>query len=251
MGANSGPLTQRDHIFYEQRHDVTTFLRVHAISGIMDFYDYGPEAVGMSYFNDLNTDGVPVDGEPDVVDPGAIAWEMVSGPQGTVIISHSVTTDIDPFSYTSYYSDDETPSVIQCTGDEFEYAASGLWIDQAIPNTDPYLGPHNILISRRIVYYGSPSESVASAVLRHDQAQTPLVLSVEPFEPMPGDFNGDGIIDLADYFHFADCLSGPETLPSPTEPTTAQNCLAVFDFDGDDDVDLVNYAEFMGKFVNP
>ena len=31
IGANSGPNTQREHIFYEQREDIRTFLRVHAI----------------------------------------------------------------------------------------------------------------------------------------------------------------------------------------------------------------------------
>jgi hypothetical protein len=54
MGANSGPLTQRDHLFYEGRQDITTFLRVHAIPGVMDLYDYSPGAIGMIYHNDLN-----------------------------------------------------------------------------------------------------------------------------------------------------------------------------------------------------
>jgi hypothetical protein len=39
MGANSGVYTHREHRFYQRRHDVTTFLRVHAIPGVMDFFD--------------------------------------------------------------------------------------------------------------------------------------------------------------------------------------------------------------------
>ena len=33
IGANSGPLTVRQHVFYERREDITTYLRVHAIPG--------------------------------------------------------------------------------------------------------------------------------------------------------------------------------------------------------------------------
>ena len=44
IGANSGPLTQREHIFYEQREDVRTFLRVHAVPGPWDFFDYSSAA---------------------------------------------------------------------------------------------------------------------------------------------------------------------------------------------------------------
>ena len=60
IGANSGPNTQREHIFYDQREDVRTFLRVHAIPGIMDFFDYSPRgrATGMIYSNDKNPTGV-------------------------------------------------------------------------------------------------------------------------------------------------------------------------------------------------
>ena len=51
IGANSGPLTQRDHIFYARREDIRTFLRVHAIPGVLDFFDYSSAAIGMTYRN--------------------------------------------------------------------------------------------------------------------------------------------------------------------------------------------------------
>ena len=47
LGANSGTYTQREHIFYRSTERVQTFLRVHDIPGIMDFYDYSPAAIGM------------------------------------------------------------------------------------------------------------------------------------------------------------------------------------------------------------
>jgi hypothetical protein len=185
MGANSGPLTQRIHLFYEGRQDVATHLRVHAIPGVMDLMDYSPAATGMSYYNDLNTGGVTVDGIPDTVTAGAGEWEMVTGAQGSVIIVHAFETDIPGFAATSYYSDDSTPSVAQCTGDAFEYATSGAWVAQGIPNTDPSQGAFNVMTSRRTVYYQAPGASVQDASRRRDQAATPLDVSVRPFGASP------------------------------------------------------------------
>jgi len=186
MGANSGPFTQRLHLFYGQRHDVTTFLRVHEIKGIMDLYDYSPDAVGMSYYNNLNTGGVTVDGQGDTVSLGELTWEMVTGPQGTLVVSHSLETNIDPFAYTSYYSDNDDPSETQCTGDEFEYAESGDHVNQTIPDTNP--PSPRYLNTTRIVHYESPSQAVGLAEERHDQAMTPFALTVyqyAPDDPLP------------------------------------------------------------------
>ena len=36
IGANSGPYTQRTHVFYAQREEIRTDVRVHAIPGVMD-----------------------------------------------------------------------------------------------------------------------------------------------------------------------------------------------------------------------
>ncbi len=59
---------------------------------------------------------------------------------------------------------------------------------------------------------------------------------------VPGDFDADGDVDLADYAGFADCMSDPGEAPSPTPPTTAQECLEAFDIDADADVDLRDFA---------
>jgi hypothetical protein len=185
MGANSGPLTQRRHVFYEGRQDISTFLRVHSIEGVMDVYDYSSGASGMAYYNDLNTAGVPVDGSPDVVATGALSWEMVAGVQGSLIVAAVLETDISGLSYTSYYSDDSTPSVTQCTGDAFEYATSGVWVDHGIPNTDPSLGAFNVLTGQRVIYYESPGLTPAAAALRYDQATTPLEVTTRPYVSDP------------------------------------------------------------------
>jgi hypothetical protein len=200
LGANSGPLTQREHLFYARREDVSTFLRVHAISGVMDLFDYSPAATGMVYFNDLNLSGVDVDGVPDVVTPGALTWEMVTGLQGTLIMPGTVVTDIPGFAYTSYYSDDRRTPVTQCTGDAFEYATSGLWVDQPIPNTDPNLGAAYIMTARRTVYYDAPDQTTDLAALRAQQALHPLGAAAEPYAPCPWDCgDGDGAVSVVDF----------------------------------------------------
>lgn len=55
----------------------------------------------------------------------------------------------------------------------------------------------------------------------------------------------------SDYSTFVDCLSGPETTPSPIPPMTVQTCLNVFDFDGDLDVDMADFAEFQTTYTGP
>jgi len=181
MGANSGPLTQRRHIFYQGRQDLSTFLRVHAIPGMMDMFDYSPAASGMTYYNSLNTSGVPVDGVPDSVTAGMPSWEMITGAQGTLIISGIIETDIGSLTITSYYDDDTSPTYTQCTGDAFEYGQSGVWITSAIPNTDPMGGEFASLTGSRIIYYEEPYKTAQDAAVRSLQALTPLEVTATLF----------------------------------------------------------------------
>jgi hypothetical protein len=188
IGANSGPNTERDHIFYPQREDLRTELRVHAIPSIMDFFDYSPGASGMTYYNDLNTGGVPVDGAPDSVSAGPIQWEMVTGPQGTVVQAGGVATNIANFAYTSYYLDDSTPSVTQCTGDAFAYGSSGVNVNAipgGIPCTDPALGCTSTLNTTRTMYYLPPGATVSDAQTLSAQAASSLTFVAQSFVPAP------------------------------------------------------------------
>jgi hypothetical protein len=183
MGANSGPLTQRRHLFYEGRQDISTFLRVHAINGMLDVYDYSPAAIGMTYTNSINTGGVTIDGVPDTVTPGPHTWQMVTGAQGTLIMAGAIDTDIAPLpTITSYYDDDDDkPTNKQCTGDNFEYGQSGLWITSGIPNTDPSSVPFNNFTGSRNVYYEEPYRTVGDAATRALQATTPLDVTASAF----------------------------------------------------------------------
>ena len=194
IGANSGPLTQRENIFYEQRQDIRTFLRVHSIGGMMDFFDYSPDASGMTYYNDLNMSGVTIDGDPDSVTLGPIQWEMVNGPQGSLAMTGSISTSIGSLAPTSYYLDDSTPPVVQCTGDAFAYGSSGTRLSQSIPCTDPNQGCSDYLRSVRTIYYGPPGLTAQDAQRLAGQANAPLAYTTH----LLVDSDGDGIPDSGD-----------------------------------------------------
>jgi hypothetical protein len=181
VGANSGPYTERQHIFYDRREDITTFLRVHPIPGVMDFFDYSPAAARMTYRNALNPGGVTIDGFPDSPVAGAYDWEQVSGPQGGLAIVHSLTADT-PLTVTSYYLDDSSPgggAETQCTGDSAAYGSSGLRVTSAIPNTDPRNGTTAHLADTRYMYFGSPSIGPQAASIRADQIGAPVKVRIQ------------------------------------------------------------------------
>jgi hypothetical protein len=178
VGANSGPSTQRTHIFYDRREDIVTDLRVHSIPSIMDFFDYSPAAVGMTYRNELNPAGVAIDGSADSLTAGVSSWEQVTGPQGTLNQVAQLETSWTIPSVTSYYDDAVSPSTTQCTGDSTAYGASGAWVDSDLPNTDPAIGGSDSLKGTRTIYFEAPGGTAGDAAARRDQVVNPLVTTV-------------------------------------------------------------------------
>lgn len=183
IGANSGPYTERTHIFYEQREDIITDLRVHAIPvGVMDFFDYSPAATGMTYTNDHNPGGVTVDGRPDTVTAGAPTWEKVDGSQGALTHVWRLTTTVSPTpSTTNYYYDNATNPIVQCTGDAFAYGSSGTWINSGLPNTDPNRGAAQLLSAAHTLFFEAPGRSTTAAQKHADQVLTPVTVTAAPW----------------------------------------------------------------------
>ncbi len=174
IGANSGPYTERTHIFYAQREDVVTDLRVHAIPSVLDFMDYSDAARGMTYTNDHNTSGVVIDGAPDTVTAGAPLWEKVDGPPGALTHVWRLTTTVSPLTRTNFYEDNATNPTTQCTGDADAIGSSGSWITSAIPNTDPHNGAAATLEATRTMFYEAPGRSTADAQRHAEQVLAPL-----------------------------------------------------------------------------
>ena len=67
-------------------------------------------------------------------------------------------------------------------------------------------------------------------------------------DPMAGDIDCDGDVDLADHAAFAECMAGPGMFPAPAPPWSPYECLNAFDDDVDDDVDMHDFAVFQRRF---
>ena len=93
----------------------------------------------------------------------------------------------------------------------------------------------------------SAKDLTAYGLLADDSLASDHLLSCVDFRslaPSPGDSDGNGTVDLADYAFFVRCLAGPDVSPCPTPPVTEWTCRRAFDLDGDDDVDLRDFARF-------
>jgi len=179
IGANSGPLTQFDCFFYERREDVLTYLRVHGIMGVVTFTDYSPAAKGMTYRNNLNPNGVIIDGTGDNVKTGTLSWEMVHGKQGSMVMLHRMVTNAR-IRVTSYYNDNKNPTIRQVSGDRHVYGSSGPWIRGGIANTDPRLPRATELTASKIYFYGL-DEPTPDTARRHLAEQIkPLIVRTRP-----------------------------------------------------------------------
>lgn len=198
MGANSGPLTQGTHIYYEAREDLIVDLRVHSRpSGGVLYMDYNETAFGMTYSDNNNPAGALIDGKPDDdIKPGPLTWEMVTGDQGSAVYLHDLITD-DPIvaGNTSSFHEDEMDSEIpqcqSCTwgcaeieviSDPHMIGASGPWMLAAVPNSDPREEPFIFVHNMRTTYYGPPGFETKDAELRRAWISHPLEATVSAWK---------------------------------------------------------------------
>jgi hypothetical protein len=185
LGANSGTYSQRDEIMYEGHMDVANYLRVHQIPPLRDWMDYSADAIGMQYLTSTSPAGVTIDGIPDSPPPSLPTWEMVKGAPGSIVYTNSLVSDIPSITTNiqPYYSDDSTPAEVQCTGDAFQYGASGSTVNQNVPNTDPTIGAAATFTSTRHMTFLAPETTVATAAQIGARAAAPLAFSATPFAP--------------------------------------------------------------------
>ena len=159
LGANSGPMTEKQQIFYAGREEDTVFLRVHAIPAILSFVDYSAAATGMTYRNNNNPTGVRIDGVPEDPVAGNLTWDSVDGAQGALTNVYTVQTTVAASKFTSFYRDTTSPPYATCQGDAAFYGASGPWINGAINDSDEVTGGTERLNLTRNLYFGAPGSS--------------------------------------------------------------------------------------------
>lgn len=70
-------------------------------------------------------------------------------------------------------------------------------------------------------------------------------------EPLIGDLDDDGGVDLTDHAAISSCLSGPDVAVERPWPLTGTDCASVFDFTGNGRIDLADYAVFQTVFSIP
>jgi hypothetical protein len=182
-------LFEHDHFFYDRIEEGVLFHRVHEIGSGYNITDYSPLASGMTYANSLNQSGVTIDGVPDSVATGTLAWELATGAQGSVVRSFTTETTIAGLDDNSYYVDDTDPSDNSCTGDDDAlYGTSGPWWI-GITCTDPVrpecAGTADDLRGFKRIYYEAPGLTVADATAFDQEARTPLVVTAQGFVPTP------------------------------------------------------------------
>ncbi len=190
LGANSGTYTQRDVTMYEGRMEVTTILRVHPIPPLRDWMDYSADAIGMQYLTSTQPAGVTIDGVPDSIPAGLPTWEMVRGAPGAIVHTNALVSDIPGIQGTvqPYYVDDSTPTESQCTGDAFQYGASGSTVGPPPGQTPsrtptrPRAAAASFRSTRTMTFLG-PTTSTDTAATIGAQSTAPLTKTVTAFAP--------------------------------------------------------------------
>ncbi len=161
IGANSGPITQRTETFYDNRYENLTNLRVHAIPGVMSFWDLNTNAIGMEYANSEMTGPVTVDGSPDTVPSAQQSWSYVAGPQGYMSNAFEVSASFATTTQ-SVYIDDTNPPFDECWGDGDFFGAAGLDFTSGLPNTDPRTTPFETFTAREVAAFWPTTVGAAS-----------------------------------------------------------------------------------------
>jgi hypothetical protein len=245
MGCNSGPLTQRTNIFYDQLEIVHTYLRIHQINGIMDFYNYNPGAGSMVYNNNNNNpatqsgwvsnnglEGLAIDGVPDAEwKDGPLVWELINSTYGTIFRHITINTNIPvykpgenyPTVYMhSYYLDDYNAQLqsatdgtkCQCTGDGHAWGSSGTFLTPT-PNAPsqaylfPFTDPRQVVD----VYNTSSTETNFYLPPSAPQADTVLWIKAAKYESNPIEYT---VSNWPKNYHAAGSIGYINIYPNPS-----------------------------------
>ncbi|MCA9352977.1 hypothetical protein KC901_02240 [Patescibacteria group bacterium] len=198
MGTNSGSLTYRTHIFYQNRQDVITVSKVHDFApssvSYYDVFDYNSDADGMTYRNSRQPYGdsaVVIDGVADVLnqDDETLLWESVAGSVGTIshIYRYETNGTSANFLFPFYYQDDATTPDYTCgVGDDEAWGTSGFGLTFVGDTcTDPLHGSCTLkdFESTRITYVDDENDTDASLAETYNAfASNPLSVSISSYQ---------------------------------------------------------------------
>ena len=117
VGANSGPLTERTDVFWPDRHEIITDLRVHSgIPGPMTYHDLSAAGLGMTYLDSSNPAGVTVDGVPDSLSSAPPGWRLWTGRQGSLVstdrLESSFAAELNAQASNWYLDHADTPASV-------------------------------------------------------------------------------------------------------------------------------------------
>jgi len=189
VGANSGPLTERTHTFCRDRYTIATDLRVHPVPGPLLYHDLSVAGAGMTYLNSANRAGVPVDGNPDAINPAPVSWSAWTGPQGSLVSADRIEStfkDALMAGASTWYLDDSTPAPnLQCWGDLQAFGQAGMRSTASMPNTDPRSSPTDSLRTTTTDVVAPPGLSAADADRISAEVDAPLTASASPFAIVP------------------------------------------------------------------
>jgi hypothetical protein len=190
IGANSYKWTVNTDLYYPNRQDTLTELRGHAgLPGYGSADDYTTGVTGMTYSDPANS-SVPIDGIADAVTPIAfttgsavpVAWQMVAGPQGSVVTVRQLDTDITGLNVTTVYQDRNPASPAQCTGDAAAWGQNGQNVTSPVNNvpvTDPTLNSTPAtFVTHRLRYFEAPNLTRSLAAIIDSQGRHPLTTVV-------------------------------------------------------------------------
>jgi hypothetical protein len=178
VGANSGPFTQRTHLFYPDRHQIVTDLRVHPVPGPLIYHDLSAAGTGMTYVNSVGAGAVTVDGSQDSVPQAPAAWHLWSGPQGALFSADRIDSsfaDALNANASNWYLDDLTPEpYLQCWGDDAALGQAGFRSTSPMPDTDPRGGAADHLRGTTTEILSGPGTTVEQATRWSAELDAPL-----------------------------------------------------------------------------
>ena len=190
VGANSGPITERTDVFWPDRHEIVTDMRVHSgIPGPMIFHDLSAAGIGMTYLDATNLAGVAVDGVPESLNQAPPAWRLWTGSQGSLVstdrIKSSFAAELQAQASDWYLDQANTPSDVelQCWGDANAYGQAGYRSTYPPPNTDPRLGTAATLQSTTTDAFAAPGVPASDAEQLAAQLDAPLAAKVHRAAP--------------------------------------------------------------------